>query len=222
MRYPIAVASGILALCAGNGWSTAASHPPIDRPSPPPCCADGVCYPNGTWGVYPTRWRRWPTEPSAALEPTPERPQPRDLGPDVPPYQTPTPEEEDRRAPPPTRRPEGVEAAEEGDDVAPGATPTSPTTPTTPPVGPVPDGSGGPRSLQGPMESAPSMPWDEPTSSNDPPPAPPFAARQASQTNAPARPAPNQATGPRVPVLRPADASADPPPALPLALSNNS
>ena len=51
-----------------------AGPPPLDRPSPPACCADGLCYPNrATWGLYETRWRRWPTE---QLEPTPADTQP--------------------------------------------------------------------------------------------------------------------------------------------------
>jgi hypothetical protein len=34
--------------------------PLIDPPTPPPCAADGICYPNtGGWGYYPARWRKW-------------------------------------------------------------------------------------------------------------------------------------------------------------------
>ena len=41
-----------------------AAHPcTIDRPTPPPCAADGTCYPNeNTWGWYPCHWRQWPGE----------------------------------------------------------------------------------------------------------------------------------------------------------------
>src|SRR4051812_29373912 len=84
--------------------------PPIERPSPPPCCADGQCLANPfTFGVYATRWRPWPV---AAYDPTqagaaavPARSMP-----ELPPYEAPPPEQEDRKAPPPTARP----AAEQG------------------------------------------------------------------------------------------------------------
>ena len=62
----------VLTLIYGDAF--AAGPPPIDRPSPPACCADGMCYPNPTtWGFYGTRWRRWPT---TQLEPTPADAQP--------------------------------------------------------------------------------------------------------------------------------------------------
>lgn len=91
--------------CCCDGLCRQAPPNPLapGRPSPPPCSADGYCYPNyETWGHYRTRWRRWPIEISAA--PAAARPgaKPAELGPDVPKYEALPPEEEDRRAPPPS------------------------------------------------------------------------------------------------------------------------
>src|SRR5262245_42377404 len=79
--------------------TAAADTPPLDRPTPPPCCADGVCDAHaGTYGWFQTRWRPWagesvnpgavPTAPAAG---------------GLPPYVRPTPENEDLRAPPATK-----------------------------------------------------------------------------------------------------------------------
>ena len=44
-----------------------AAHPP----TPPPCAADGACYPKRTtWGYYKTNWRPWPGD-KAGIQPTP-------------------------------------------------------------------------------------------------------------------------------------------------------
>jgi hypothetical protein len=113
------------------------------RPSPPPCCADGYCYPNyETWGHYKTRWRRWPIE-LAATAPSRAPTTPSAPRPDVPSYEVLPPEEEDRRAPPPSApRGESVQTApreaapREGAEETrptPRTTPTSPTPPQTTP-----------------------------------------------------------------------------------------
>jgi hypothetical protein len=191
--------------------------PPLDRPTPPPCCADGVCYPNPTtWGVYPTRWRRWPGVTDAPLEPSPA-PAPGELGPEVPPYEAPPAEEEERRAPPPTQQRRPVEAPPEG-EAAPGTQPTTPPEGATPPTGPF---NLGPTMEESPTdEDSLRMPWDEPTSDVDPPPAPPFAsihaapaARRSSQPTTPTLLKPATARRPSAP------AAYDPPPPLPLALN---
>ncbi len=126
MRLSKTIAAGLL---AGSGWVglAVAAAPPLDRPSPPPCCADGLCYPNPqTWGWYETRWRRWPT---AYLEPVaPGARPPAPLGPDIRPFEPPTAEEEDRRAPPPT----APRAEEPAAPTAEGETPRAPADRTTP------------------------------------------------------------------------------------------
>jgi hypothetical protein len=187
-----------------------ATHPPLDRPTPPPCSADGICRANPeTWGVYSTRWRRWPTE---VLELPPEAPEPiNKLAPDVPPYVTPPPEEEDRRAPPPTKP--ATEATEEG-----AAAP--PTTPLTPPAG-----GGGlespPSSLLSPP-AGPARPAAEPPSlmprNSTPLGAPPGAPLGRPPGTAPSTPPTrmpwengDEPTG-----------DLDPPPSLPTSLSASS
>lgn len=184
---------------------------PIDHPSPPPCGADGNCYPNeGEWGYYPGRWRQWPgvdLTPSAEEKaPTPAE----QLGPDLSPYVTPSPEEEDEAAPPSTTKASDTEAT-------PGQLGTQPTTDgVRPPAGPVPGGPpprgaapGGPapgRSLPGP-ESPPTVPYSESTSDDDPPPSVPAALTAGA---APAAEGASQAA--HIDVLQP-PRNNDPPPA---------
>jgi hypothetical protein len=182
-------------LCLMGAWAggtEAGSPPPLDRPSPPPCCADGICYPNPmTWGHYATRWRRWPTD---YLEPLPpEAIPPAPLPADIRPYETPPPEEEDRRAPPPTT-PRGEREAEDQAPVPPGrapaVTPPAPTTPVAPPVQPpatLPFGEPQGEGPAQPLDTAPppttlpfggepptTLPFGEPMGDSDPPPALPF------------------------------------------------
>lgn len=101
------------------------------RPTPPPCCVDGICYPNyATWGHYGTRWRPWPIQVAAATREA--TPSPEELGPDLRPYETLPPEEEDRRAPPPSA-PRGEPVPTVPRPAAPGAgTPEAP--PEEPPA----------------------------------------------------------------------------------------
>ena len=214
MRLSRKLAAGVLA-ALGIGEMARADHsPPLDRPTPPPCCADGVCYPNPTtWGVYPTRWRRWPGVTDAPLEPSPA-PAPGELGPEVPPYEAPPAEEEERRAPPPTQQRRPVEAPPEG-EAAPGTHPTTPPEGATPPTGPF---DLGPTMEESPTdEDSLRMPWD-PQTDVDPPPALPFASIHA----APAvrriqQPAAHTLLKPAA--ARRASGPNDPPPPLPLALN---
>ena len=227
MRISKRYAAGVLAAFAMGEFASAHDPPPLDRPTPPPCCADGLCYPNPTtWGVYPTRWRRWPGVVDAALEPSPA-PEPGELGPEVPSYEPPPAEEEDRRAPPPTqrRRPAAPPAEEEAG-----------------PGGP-PEGEDGAPSFESPSFDRPSLeerpaetpgiptfPWDqpapeaEPTSDADPPPAPPFASfRQKPSVPSVVR-ASNAAERPVVTpkaVRRQNSSTNDAPPPLPLAFHAN-
>ncbi len=232
MKFKKATTAGLLLVGLGN--ASLAVPPPLDRPTPPPHCADGRCYPNPfTFGVYETRWRRWPVEsfdPNAV-----EKFDPRKLQNHVPPFDAPPTEEEDRKAPPPTV------SQDESGELAPstGGTPyASPGTegnppPTTPlrqpgePTEPV-----GPRRTLPPYE--PQTPGarslNRPTGEFDPPPALPFgpapiqvAAPVGEANRAPVIPAaqPVRATNAQSRNVIPS--SDDPPPALPgtlVTLSN--
>jgi hypothetical protein len=234
------------ALAITTGTPAFAANPPLDRPTPPPCCADGICYPKpDTWGNYQTRWRRWPAE---ELEPTPAAgaKQPGKELPGVPSYETIPPDLEDRRAPPPTKPRLEAEERPEAPSERP-MTPPSGVEPTAPRSGPLSSPPGG--LLQSPPESpltpAPStpfspgpgtspllpppsnnkMPWEngnEPTGDWDPPPAPPSAtAVSIDRSRPPATPnrfVPAQPVRPTVPTRQ--TPNGDPPPALPVALAS--
>jgi hypothetical protein len=90
-----------LAVCGVTGSASGRSPLPIDPPTPPPCAADGTCYPNTCeWGYYPSRWRTWPGD---QLEPTPSKTPTEAEGrvsPELGHSETPPPELEDAAAPP--------------------------------------------------------------------------------------------------------------------------
>ena len=228
MKFKIAMTAGLLWVGFGNA---SLAVPPLDRPTPPPCSADGRCYSNpSTYGVYETRWRRWPVE---SIDPNAvEKFNPRQLQNQVPPFDAPPAEEEDRKAPPPTitREEPGAEATSTGN--APNASPgsegnTPPTTPLRQPGDPT-DPVGRPR---GPLpQYEPQAPrtrsLDSPTGEFDPPPALPFgpapiqtAGPVREARRAPAIPAaqPLRATNAKSRNARPS--SDDPPPALPGTLA---
>jgi hypothetical protein len=223
LKWTLAVAL----LISFGADANAADPPPLDRPSPPACCADGYCYPNPTvWGVYQTRWRRWPTD---SLEPTPAQ-RPGDLVPEVDPFDRPPPEEEDRAAPPPTpaaqraREEEEAEAATPRESETPGTTPLAPPGGLQLPVPPQPD-------RERPEIPTMRMPWETddepqtppgttggPTGDADPPPTPPFA--MPSLVDRPSvRPALQPANPPLPRRSVPASQSPgyDPPPLFPIA-----
>jgi hypothetical protein len=240
---------GTGALVISTSAPAIATNPPLGRPTPPPCCADGICYPNATtWGWYETRWRRWPTED---LQPTPATGvgKPGQETPGIPSYETMSPELEDRKAPPPTKpRAEQEERSEAPRErpLAPAPDGESPpprpslTTPpggllTTPPESPLTPGGPAPFS---PTPSTPQtsplappstnrMPWEngnEPTGDWDPPPTLPSAKAvtidRASAPEAPNRFHPAPATQP---MYRQRQApNSDPPPAPPVALASAS
>jgi hypothetical protein len=91
-------------LATGVAAGQAIGRPPlIDPPTPPPCAADGTCYPNtGGFGYYQGHWRTWP---GVQLEPTPSKePTPAEGGrisPELGPSETP-PAELEGEAPPPS------------------------------------------------------------------------------------------------------------------------
>jgi hypothetical protein len=221
--------------------TAAAVPPPLDRPTPPPCCADGHCFANSlTYGWYETRWRRWPCE---CGEPVPRgqlTPAVQPSG-DLPTYDVPPAEEEDRRAPLPTA-PRGEDQTLRGPATngttgpgtqTPTGVPAPPPGTTQPPVGPL-----GPLMQPGTESTTPrrgSLPAYEPrgagsesintaptgpSSELDPPPALPFGPRPIGQPS-PIREA-NQR--PAVPARQASPAAAvspsdDPPPGLPAALA---
>jgi hypothetical protein len=210
-----------------------AGPPSIDRPSPPACCADGLCYPNrGTWGWYETRWRRWPT---TQLEPTPADTRPPGApSPEVPPFERVPAEDEEQAAPPPTRAAEEAREEEEEDSrqQAPPATlpfGTPPDTGTQPaPPSPLDDNRPAPPGMRFPWETEesttpPTTPLNDgtPTGDLDPPPAPPFGLPSLvdrSPVRAAERP-PFQPVQRRVAPARPAPSN-DPPPAFPIAMAS--
>jgi hypothetical protein len=222
MNFKRVIAASVLASFAGAAVVAIAGPPPLDRPSPPACCADGVCYPNpGTFGVYRTRWRRGPGE---ELEPIPAATPPGGQVPEAPPFEPIQKEDEDRAAPPPTKAAERAREEEE-EGAAPPAGEQPGGLPVMPPAGlpQLPSGEGRPEVPT--ME----MPWDlpatpptettpGPTGDLDPPPAPPFAT--PALVNGPAiraaeRPAPQPEPRRTTPVIQPR--GNDPPPAFPIA-----
>jgi hypothetical protein len=246
MKWTTMVAGSLL-VCFAYCEPVLSASPPLDRPSPPPCCADGVCRPNPTtFGWYATQWRRWPCE---ELQPTPASGSSTvpgtGLGPDVKPFETPRVEDEDRRAPPPSKQAQEKKAAEERERGGQPATPPAgsggavispdtglpplPTGPTGPATPDVPAG-GGPATMPWDAPAAPagesglpSQPWDkkaEPTSDSDPPPAPPVATATVNTRRAKptiSRPKQSPQREPAGPMQ--ISSSSDPPPSLPLALS---
>jgi hypothetical protein len=228
--YERLLTAGLLAICGHGELADAAGPPPLDRPSPPACCADGYCYPNRTtFGVYATRWRRWPV---GELEPTPAEVTPgAPLGPEIPPFSLPPKEEEDRSAPPRTKAAERVAEEEEGGPETP-PMPAPGTTPTGTPPGldlPLPDDEstptgtpwrpGDPLLDTPPTQTPPAT--GIPTGDLDPPPAPPF--RAPSLVNSPTnrdsvRPAIRPPQRRVVPERR--NPANDPPPAFPLTLAD--
>jgi hypothetical protein len=210
-----------------------AGPPSIDRPSPPACCADGLCYPNrATWGVYETRWRRWPT---TQLEPTPADTRPPGApSPEIPPFERVPVEDEEQAAPPPTRAAEEAREEEEED-----ARPQTP--PATLPFGspqdtPTQPAPPSPLDQNRPAPPGMTFPWEQevpetpsttplndgiPTGDWDPPPTPPFGSPSlvergpARATTRPAaQPAQRRAAPPRT------APSNDPPPAFPIAMAS--
>jgi hypothetical protein len=207
----LTISGCVLFVMAFAAWAMARPPVPLDRPTPPPCAADGICYPNvNEWGVYETRWRRWPGQ---ELVPTPAKPTPAErLGTELPPFETPSPEHEDEQAPPastkkpaaaPTAEPTGEAPNPEGFE-----TPTVPTTPTAPASPSTPS-----------YEPSPLTPPAGPTTDLDPPPAPPFATSVVIQSGSTApSPVPTRMRPDTVGPLR----QSDPPPAAPWAFRSAS
>lgn len=207
MKFTVATLAGMLLFwtCAGLAAATVT----VDKPSPPPCCVDGLCYPKtNTWGYYPSQWRRWPGD---ELRPTAVEPTPAERTPDIAPFETPRPQEEDRRAPPPTKPVQPPTAA-----------PIPPPPTTTPPAAAPQGGSPAETPQEKRQPAAPRMPWDlpqsQPTGELDRPPDLPFGTAESHSG-----PVLQPAVVPSRPKLRmPGEmsrraATNDAPPSLPLA-----
>jgi hypothetical protein len=188
--------SSLLAVLSATGLANGHSPFPIDAPTPPPCAADGTCYPNrGEWGYYPSRWRMWPgdflePEPSA-VSPTPADAR---VSPELGHSETPPAELEDAAAPPSSPKREAPP------ELAPEATPAAPGSESGLPDVPLPDD-----------ETPPTAPVTQPTSDLDPPPALPFSVTPESRATSARRAAARG--GPRLD--SPRVSTNDPPPAPP-------
>src|SRR5262245_24011561 len=164
MKFVKIIGAGALTICTAT--PAVAAHPPLDRPTPPPCCADGICRPNAAeWGWYRTQWRRWPTEELAPTPATSPGKAGKEAVPGVPSYETIPPELEDRRAPPPTKPRAESEERREAPPEGPSAPGGEPAAPRSAPLSSPPGGL-----LTTPPES-PLTPGPTPFS----PPATPFS-----------------------------------------------
>jgi len=192
---------GCLLMAYGAPVLAVGSPPLVDPPMPPPCAADGTCYPNTSeWGYYPSRWRTWP---GAQLEPTPSKAPTEaegrvssELGSSEPP----PPELEDAAAPPssPKREEPSVSPPAEG----------------VPQPAPAPN-SGEPSMRNVPLPDAEAPPPLGPTSERDPPPPLPRSLSLQLPT-----PRSQQAAGPNVNrPMTPRVSTSDPPPVPPWAQS---
>jgi len=161
-----------LSAVAATSVALGSGPPLIDPPTPPPCAADGTCYPNTCrWGYYPGRWRTWPgTE--LAPEPTSAAPTPAEMqrvSPELGHSETPPAELEDAAAPPSSPKHEPPAAAAEPSEKPPGS--SSDGLPPGMPDVPLPD-------VETPTTTPLTAP---PTSEVDPPPALPSALSMRSE-----------------------------------------
>ena len=105
----IGVLAAMLACSASLTYGVTGCQPE----TPCPCAADGICRPKReTWGHYKTRWRTWPGElrgDEPELADTPSATEET-----LPPFETPTPEQEDLRGPAKKDAPDEA-TAEDGD-----------------------------------------------------------------------------------------------------------
>jgi hypothetical protein len=225
MKFPKTATAGVLFFGLGNVSS--ALPPCPDRPTPPPCCADGHGYSRSeTFGVYETHWRPWPIQNLGPGKPQTGEQQLQNI---VPRFESPSAEEEDRKAPPPTTPPEAPPSRipTGTNNTTPGSeTKTAPNAPGARQPGDTTEPAGQRRTLppyepQSPGGNRPTG-GTGPTGEVDPPPALPFGPGSI-QHGSPVREAN------RLPALptrseRPfsganSNPSDDPPPALPNTLA---
>jgi hypothetical protein len=186
-----------LVVCSVTGLARGRSPLPIDPPTPPPCAADGTCYPNTCeWGYYPSRWRTWPGD---QLQPTPSKAPTEAEGqvsPELGHSETPPPELEDAAAPPSSPKRDEPPAAAEGPSATDNGETSLPNVPlpddeTPSPLGPTSEHDPPPplpRSLSSKLPATGSRhtatpigvrPTPPRVSTGDPPPSPPWAQSAA-------------------------------------------
>lgn len=227
MKFKKVATTGLLVVGLG---SAALANPPecLDRPTPPPCAADGHSISNpASFGWYATRWRRWPLEgmnqpPAGQVAPGVQQGTR-----EIPSFELPEPKDEDQKAPPPSTPrgeeslhvPQGNAAPESGA----GGRAVPPQPPVMPMTSPVEPREPIMRRLPDYEPKAPAPKGVEslgPQSELDPPPAFPFGP-QPLQLTAPIREAQQSPAKPirqaaPTRVTRPSD---DPPPSLPGTLA---
>ena len=188
--------------------SLAVQPPCIERPTPPPCCADGQCFASPlTYGYYDTRWRRWPLERLAQAATVKPGALSAPLRQEVPPFTPPPSEQEDRKAPPPS-----VPA---GEQVPPSATGGAPRTPGAP-GGPAPPQGGQPPAGTGSPGTQPRVAPGYPTPGLPTPPQGPPVPPPAGQGTQPTTQPLYKNVSPESPLNRSGPmGDADPPPSLP-------
>src|SRR4051812_19396853 len=182
----------------------------VDRPTPPPCCADGQCFASPlTYGYYDTRWRRWPLESLAQASAQKPAALPAPLQNEVGPFVRPPAEQEDRKAPPPSA-PTGEQTPAGATGGAP-RTPGAPSGPTPPPGFQQPPGTGAPAAQPRGATGYPS------TGLPTPPQAAPVAPPAGQGTQPSTQPL-YKSVSPDSPLNRSGSGpmgDSDPPPALP-------
>jgi hypothetical protein len=224
MKFPKTATAGVLFFGLSNVSS--ALPPCPDRPTPPPCCADGHGYSRPeTFGVYETRWRPWPIQNLGLGKPQTGEQQLQNA---VPRFEAPPAEEEDRKAPPPTTPPEAPPSRVPAgtNNTPPGSeTKTAPNAPT----GRQPGDTTEPASRRTLPPYEPQAPGGNhpanstgPTGEYDPPPTFPFGPGSI-QHESPAREANRLPALPPRPERQTSSAKSnsgdDPPPALPSTLA---
>lgn len=205
MRVTRTIATGVFLACL---WQSSMASPPcIERPTPPPCCADGQCFASPlTYGYYDTRWRRWPMEHLAQAPMDKRTALPSQLKQEVAPFVTPPPEQEDRKAPPPS-----VPAGEQ----TPAATGAAPRTQGAP-GGPAPPQGVQPPAGLGPPAGQPRGATGYPSPGLPTPPQSVPLAPPAGQGTPPATQPMFKNVSPESPLNRSGPmGDSDPPPSLP-------
>lgn len=202
MKVLSTIAAGVfLGSFAASCWAVS---PCVERPTPPPCCADGQCIASpASFGYYDTRWRRWPLESLAQAAPQKPASITAPLQKEFGPFVVPPPEREGDKAPPPST-PVGEQTP------AAGGPPRGPGAPSGPGAQPGQQGPTGPGTPTGPSRGTPGYP-----STGFP--APPSAAPGGPAATPSTQPL-YKSVSPDSPLNRSGSSpmgDADPPPALP-------
>lgn len=98
LTFRLCLAIGVLAAMLACAESLSFAVTGCQPETPCPCAADGICRPKrATWGHYKTRWRTWPGEVRGEEPELADTPTAGDE--ELPPFETPLPEQEDLRGP---------------------------------------------------------------------------------------------------------------------------